>query len=72
MATKSEVAVLHVLHNNEIEGKEMVEIMRTMTSHLEMVYQHRALSGGDYVSCEPEQNAKHHVHCSTTPAGRLD
>lgn len=45
MATKSEVAVLDVLHNNEIEGKEMVEIMRTMTSYLGTVYQHRALSG---------------------------
>ena len=72
MATKSEIAVLDVLHNNEIEDKEMIEIMRVMVSYLRTVYKHRALSGGDHVTCEREQGAKRHVQCSNSSTGRLD
>ncbi len=64
--------MLDVLHNNEIEGKEMVHIMRTMMSYLGTVYQRRALSGGDQLTCEREQNAKRHVQCSNTSVGRLN
>ena len=72
MAAKSEVVVLDVLHNNEIEAKDMIEIMRTMVSYLGEKYTHRVISGGDHVTCEREQGAKRHVQCSNSPAGRLE
>ena len=72
MAAKSEVVVLDVLHNNENESSDMVEIMRTMVSYLGSLYKHTALSGGDHLTCERNQGAKRHVQCSNSPGGRLD
>ncbi len=58
MATKSDVAVLDVLHNNEIVSSDMVEIMRSMVSYLGSSYKHTSLTGGDHVTCERAQGAK--------------
>ena len=58
MAAKSEVVVLDVLHNNENESSDMVEIMM---SYLGSLFKHTALSGGDHLTCEREQGAKRHV-----------
>lgn len=72
MANKSEVVVLDVLHNNEIEAKDMVEIMKVMVSYLGTMYQYRALSGGDNVTCEHGQGVKRHIQCSNSSTGCLD
>ena len=72
MATKSEVAVLDVLHKNETKSADMVDIMREQQSYLGEGFTHTVLSGGDHVTCERQQGSKRHVMDSDTRTGRLE
>ena len=72
MASKSEVAVLDVLHKNETKSADMVDIMREQQSYLGDGFSHAVLSGGDHVTCERQQGSKRHVMDSDTRTGRLE
>ena len=72
MASKSEIAVLDVLHKNETKSADMVDIMREQQTYLGEGYTHTVLSGGDHVTCERQQGSKRHVMDSDTRTGRLE
>ena len=72
MATKSEVAVLDVLHKNETKSADMVDIMREQQSYLGEGFTHTVLSGGNHVTCERQQGSKRHLMDSDTRTGRLE
>ena len=72
MASKSEVAVLDVLHKNETESADMVDIMREQQSYLGEGFSHTVLSGGDHVTCERQQGSKRRVMDSDTLTGHLE
>ena len=69
MASKSEVAVLDVLHKNETKGADMVDIMREQQSYLGEGYEHTVLSAADDVICERQEGSKRHVMDSDTRTG---
>ena len=72
VASKSEVAVLDVLHKNETKSADMVDIMREQQTYLGEGYTHTVLSGGDHITCERQQGSKRHVMDSDTRIGRLE
>ncbi len=65
MSQKSEVVVLDILHKNEAEHKDMLDIMTTMQDYLGENYpaDQRVLSGGDHLTVEREIGAHRHVMC---------
>ena len=72
MASKSEVAVLDVLHKNETKCADMVDIMRKQLSYLGEGFTHTILFGGNHVTYERQQGSKCHVMESDTWTGRLE
>ena len=72
MAEKSEVAVLDVLHKNEVCHQDMLEIMKYIINYLDKDYWGAVPSGGDLLTCERERCAQRHVMDSDTPPERLE
>lgn len=52
MAMKSDVAVIDLLHKNEMRHSDMVDIMKMEESILGEDFSDTVLSGGDYLTCE--------------------
>ena len=71
MATKSEVVVLDVLHNNETVHADMVDIMKAEQSYQGDQSDLTVLSGGDQVTCERERCSQQHMMDADTWNGRL-
>lgn len=66
--------VLDILHKNEAEHKDMLDIMTTMQDYLGENYpaDQRVLSGGDHLTVEREIGAHRHVMCGDTRKERLE
>ena len=58
MASKSEVAVLDILHKNETKSADMVNIMREQQSYLGEEFTYTVLSAGDHVTYERQQGSE--------------
>lgn len=72
MATKSEVAVLDVLHKNEAKAADMIDIMTEEQSYLKDSIELTVMSGGDQMTCERQRCSKKHMRDSDTRSGRLE
>lgn len=72
MAEKSEVAVLDVLHKNEVCHKDMLDIMKYAQNYLGNDYSGTVPSGGDLLTCERQRCAQRHMMDSDTKVDRLE
>jgi hypothetical protein len=74
MSKKSDVFVLDVLMKNEVEHKDMIEIMKTLQGYLGEDYgdDHPVLVGGDQLTCERMLGSQRHLMCGNTKGERLE
>ena len=72
MSSKSEVAVLDVLHKNEAKHSDMLEIMKEQQAYLGDKYVGTVLSGGDQLTQERQRCSKQHMMDADTPTDRLE
>ena len=72
MSSKSEVAVLVVLHKNEAKHSDMFEIMKEQQAYLGKKYVGTVLSGGDQLTQERQRCSKQHMMDADTPTYRVE
>ena len=72
MASKSEVAVIDVLHLNETKNSDLLQIMKEMVKYLGAEFPDTVLSGGDQLTTERETCCKRHVMDGNTRVERLE